>query len=150
MPASFLKLRLQKQLPELEEIIINDQHYIYITEEWFLQLKKWCDTFIERQVPDFKTTVQLPVGYKQSYAMFLSSIANITIAKHFDIKSSALIGLLVTRNIEPWGNIPGTGEQMTYIILMDDNYLRVYDLTTGQIASLDKFPNKKHIQGILF
>ncbi len=150
MPASFLKLRLQKQLPELEEIIINDQHYIYITEEWFLQLKKWCDTFIERQVPDFKTTVQLPVGYKQSYAMFLSSIANITIAKHFDIKSSALIGLLVTRNIEPWGNIPGTGEQMTYIILMDDNYLRVYDLTTGQIASLDKFPNKKHILGIIF
>jgi len=48
------------------------------------------------------------------------------------------------------GNIPGTCEQMTYIILMDDNYLRVYDLTTGQIASLDKFPNKKHILRLLF
>ncbi len=150
MPAGFLKLRLQKQLPELEEIIINDQHYVYITEEWFLQLKKWCDTFIGQQVPAFKNAPQLPVGYRQSYAMFLSSVANITIAKHFNIKSSALIGLLVTKNIEPWGEIPGTGEQMTFIILMDDNYLRIYDLETEQISTLDNFPNKKHIIGLIF
>lgn len=150
MPAGYLKMTLRKQLPELEEIIINDQHYVYITEEWFFQLKEWTDAFIAQQVPDLDKSDNLPVDYKQAYTMFLSSIANLTINKHYNIKSSALIGILVARNVLPWEAIPATGEQMSYIIILDEDYIMVYDLITEQMTDIYSFPNMKHIVGITF
>jgi hypothetical protein len=150
MPASYLKLQMEKQLPELKELIINDQHYVYITKEWFLQMNEWTVSFINQQAPDLQKSGNLPVDYEQTYTMFLNSIANLQIAKHYNIKSSALIGILVAKNVQPWGEIPATGENMSYVIVLSEKAMMVYDITTKQLCKIYAFPNLKHTQGVIF
>ena len=149
MPAGYLKLQIRKQLPELEELVINDKNYVYISKEWFLQMNDWTRRFIQEQVPNLDSK-NLPTVYRESYIMFLSSITNFQIAKYYNIKSSALIGILVATNIEPWGLIPASGENMSYIIVLSESSMLVYDIVTKQLCKIYDFPNLKHTKKIFF
>ncbi len=149
MPAGYLKLQIRKQLPELEELVISDKNYVYISKKWFLQMDDWTRTFIHEQVPNLDSN-DLPTVYRESYIMFLSSIANFQIAKHYNIKSSALIGILVAANIEPWGAIPASGKNMSYMIVLSGSSMLVYDIVTRQLCKIYDFPNLKHTKKIFF
>lgn len=151
IPGGFLHMRLRKQLPELENIIIDDQQYLYITREWFFQLKNWTDRFIEQQVPGLLSSKKAkPVDYNLVYTEFMSSVANISVAKHYNVKGSVLIGIVVAKNVEPWGKIPASGEPMSYVGVLTKDGGLVYDLETDQLVDLFKFPNFKHITKLVF
>ena len=150
MPARFLKLRITKQLSELEELIINDKNYVYITKEWFLAMDKWTDKYILNQVPDLYSTGELPVDYRETYIMFLSSIANLQIALHYNVKSSALIGIIVAESVELWGEIAPTGRNEIYAIVLTEEQMLVYDIITKQLCKIHDFPNLKHTKAIIF
>jgi len=149
MPAGYLKLQIRKQLPEVKDLIISDQKYVYISREWFLLMDEWTRSFILEQVPNLKHD-DLPTVYRESYIMFLSSVANFQIAKYYNIKSSALIGILVATNIEPWGAIPASGKNMSYMIVLSDSSMLVYDIVTKQLCKIYDFPNLKHTKKIFF
>jgi len=150
MPAGYLKLQIRKQLPEIEEVIISDQHYVYITKEWFLEMNSWTENFIHEQAPQLKHSANLPAGYRETYIMFMSAIANLEIAKHYNVKSSALIGILVAKNVVPWEAIPATGKHMSYAVVLSDNSVMVYDIVTKQLCDIYDFPNLKHTREIVF
>ena len=150
IPGGFLKLRLRKTLPELETIIINDAHYLYISEHWFLQLVDWTSSFVEQQIPGLHVSGDLPKDFVKTYAMFMSSIANLVIARSHNVKSSALIGAITARNVEPWEKIPGSDKLASYIIVLDEHNMMVYDIVTKQLCKLHDFPNKDHIVEMVF
>ena len=150
MPARFLKLQLEKQLPELEELVIGDQHYIYITKEWFLEMHSWTEEFIKNQAPHLYTANAFPADYRETHIMFLSSMVNLQIARHYNLKSSALIGTLTAKSVAPWGAIPATGKDEIYTILLSDSSMMVFDVFTKQICDIYDFPNLKHTKAIFF
>lgn len=145
-----LSKRLRKQLPGLETLIILDENYIFMPKSWFAELKQWTEKFIQQQVPDLTAAKVHPVDYKKVFTAFMGSIANLTMAKQYNIKGSVLLGILVTRNVEPWGKIQATDEEMRYIVALAEEGGLVHDLETNQTVAFHSFPNLKHVTKLVF
>ena len=150
MPAGYLKRRLRLGLPSIKNMIINDRQYIYITEKWFMDVLKWTEEFIELQIPDLDLGKTYPVAYDETFASLASNIANIAVARKYNLKGSVLIGLITATNDKPWGTIPGDGTRRVYVIGLTENDGIVYDIRTRQTVAFGEFPNVDTISGIMF
>ncbi len=82
--------------------------------------------------------------------MLMSNIANIAVAKRYNVKGSVLIGLLVAQSKKPWGTIKADGEFRKYVIGLTENGSIIYDIPTRQSIAGNDFPNLDYITGILF
>lgn len=149
-PAGFMKLRLQRGYPMLDDIIINDRQYVFITQKWFRQVIGWVENYIALQVPEIKSNRKYPVGYVSTVASMASSAANIAVAKRYDLRASVLIGVMRAKSEKPWGSIPGDGKDRNYIVTLIGNEPVVYDVWTKQIISFEKFPNIETMDAISF
>lgn len=150
IPAGFIKRRLKQGIPSLEEIIINDRQYTYITEKWFGDVIEWTEEFIEAQVPNVDFQKNPPVGYEETFSQLASNIANLSVAKRYNIRSSVLIGLLIANSDASWGAIPADKKDRVYLVGLTDKGGIIYDLTTKQAINFEDFPNFDSIRGILF
>lgn len=141
---------LKKTSPQLKDIIVNDRAYVYITNQWFEELKGWTDRYIARIAPNVGTDGPNLIGYTRTYSMLMNSAANLQLAKRYNIKASVLIGLMVARNEKPWGKLPGDSNLHDYLIGLTEDGGIVWDMGTGQSCRLADFPNKESMVGMLF
>jgi len=110
----------------------------------------WTEEFITLQVPDLDLNKEYPLTYDETFAMLASNIANISVARRYNIHGSVLIGLFTAKSIKPWGVIPADGKYRTYMIGLTEESGIVYDIRTKQSVESDKFPNRDSIKGIIF
>jgi len=150
IPAGFIKRRLRLSLPSARDVIIHDQHYIYITEKWFHDVIKWTEEFISLQVPELDLQQKYPPAYDETFATLAANFANIYVAIRYNVQSSVLIGLITAKHEKPWGAIPADGRKRVYLIGLTEKGGIVYDLHTRQSISFDEFPNYDSIDGIMF
>ncbi len=146
----FIRRQLQKKHPTLKKIVVGDKRYMFITEKWFMDVLHWTENFIKQQVPELDSLQTLPTAYEETFAMLMSNIANLSVAKRYNVKGSVLIGLLVAQNNEPWGEIKADGTFRRYIIGLTENGSIIYDIPTGQIIAGKEFSNRNYISGIMF
>jgi len=146
----FIRRQLTKKYPELQTIIVGDKRYIFITERWFREVSDWTEYFITSQVPDLIGKDKLPVAYTGTFAMLMSNIANISVAKRYNVKASVLIGLMNAYSNKPWGKIPADGKLRDYIIGLTENGSVVYNPETRQVTTGKDFPNNEYLKGIIF
>lgn len=150
LPAGFIKRRLRLGYPSLENIVINDRQYIYITEKWFKDVMVWTEDFIEVQVPEVGGARGYPVGYEETFALLSSNIANMSVARRYNLNGSVLIGLVTAKNNHEWGAIQADGKDRVYVIGLTEKDGVVYDVRTKQTIGINKFPNIDSIKSILF
>ena len=151
VPAGFMKLRLSRGYPSsLEDIVINDRQYVFITQKWFRQVVDWVENYIAMQIPEIRPNQKYPVGYATTVASLANSAANLTVAKRYDLKASVLIGVMRAKSVNPWGAIPADGQDRVYLVTLADNDPIVYDLWTKQVIPFEQFPNAKTMDAISF
>jgi hypothetical protein len=149
-PAGFMKLRLQRGYPSIHDIIINDKQYVFITEKWFLQIVEWVENYIALQIPEIRSNKRYPVGYVSTVASMVSSAANITVAKRYDLQASVLIGVMRAKSVKPWGDIPADGKDRSYLVTLLGDDPIVYDVWTKQLIPFARFPNLETMDAIAF
>ncbi len=93
---------------------------------------------------------KLPIAYESTFAMLMSNIANIAVAKRYSVKGAVLIGLLVAKSEQPWGAIKADGKVHQYVIGLTENGSMIYHIPSRQIIAGKDFPNKNYISGIIF
>jgi hypothetical protein len=147
---NFIRKQLQKRHPTLKTIVVGDKRYMFITEKWFKDVIDWTEYFITQQVPEIGQLEKQPVAYESTFIMLMSNIANIAVAKRYNVKGSVLIGLVVAKSEQPWGAIKADGENRQYIIGLTENGSMIYHIPTRQIIAGKKFPNIKYMSGIIF
>jgi hypothetical protein len=145
----FIRRQLQKRYPSLKTIVVGDKRYMFITEKWFRGVIDWTEHFINQQVPELDKLEDLPTAYEGTFAMLMSNIANIAVAKRYNVKASVLIGLLSAHSKNQWGSIKADGKLRSYIIGLTENGLLIYDIPTGQVIAGKDFPNLDHMSGIM-
>ncbi len=145
----FIRRQLQKRYPTLETIVVGDKRYMFITEQWFRGVVDWTEHFINQQVPDLETLEELPTAYGATFTMLMSNIANIAVAKRYNVKASVLIGLVVAKSEQPWGTIKADGEFRQYVIGLTEDGSIIYDIPTGQVILGKDFPNREYLSGIM-
>ena len=150
IPAGFIKRRLRLGMPSIKNVVINDRQYIYITEKWFLDVVKWTENFIALQVPNLDLDNHYPIAYDGTFSSLAANIANIAVAKKYNLKASVLIGLIMAKNTNPWGKIPGDGASRMYVIALTERDAIVYDIHTKQTVLFSKFPNFDSVYSIMF
>jgi len=150
MPAGFIKRRLRLGMPSIKDVVINDLQYIYITDKWFLDVVKWTENFIALQAPNLDLDKHYPIAYDGTFSSLAANIANIAVAKKYNLKASVLIGLIVAENTNPWGKIPGDGASRVYVIALTEHDGIVYDIHTKQTVLFSNFPNFDSIKSIMF
>lgn len=150
IPAGFIKRRLRLGLPSAKYVVIHDRQYIYITEKWFQDVIKWTEEFIALQVPELNLQQKYPVAYDETFATLAANIANLAVAKRYNVQGSVLIGLITAKHEKPWGAISADGEERIYLLGLTEKGGLVYDLHTRQSISFDDFPNFESISGIMF
>ena len=150
IPAGFIKRRLRLGMPSAQNVVIHDRQYVYITEKWFYDVIKWTEEFIALQVPDLNLQQKYPLGYDETFVALAGNIANISVAKRYNVQGSVLIGLITAKHDQPWGVIPADGEVRVYLIGLTENGGLVYDIRTRQSISFDQFPNFDSVVGIMF
>ncbi len=150
MPAGYLKRRLRLGIPSIQNMIINDRQYIYITEKWFMDVLEWTEEFIALQIPDLDLSKAYPVVYDETFVSLASNIANLAVAHRYNVKGSVLIGLITAKNDNPWGAIPGDGAERVYVVGLTEHDGIIYDIQTRQTVQFGEFPNFDTISGIMF
>ncbi len=150
IPAGFVKRRLRLQYPTLDDIIIGDRQYLYITDKWFMDIVDWTEYFIKLQVPELDTLPELPTAYEETVTMLMSNVANLSVAKRYNLKASVLIGLLVANSDKPWGKIPADGKPRRYVVGLTEAGAIIYDIPTRQSIAGNDFPNLESMTGIIF
>ncbi|MEN8190633.1 MAG: hypothetical protein ABFS19_12375 [Thermodesulfobacteriota bacterium] len=150
IPAGFVKRRLRLGYPSLKSFLISDLQYMYITEHWFREVLEWSDYFIRQQVPELDNLKELPTAYEETFSELMSNVANLSVAKRYNVKASVLIGLMVANSDKPWGRIPADGKPRRYIVGLTEHGGIIYDIPTRQISSLEKFPNQDSMTGVMF
>ena len=151
IPAGFLKRRLRLGYPTLKDNInIGDRQYLYITEKWFMDVVEWGKYFIKLQVPEIDTLPVPPTAYEETLTRLMTNVANLSVSKRYNIKSSVLIGLVVANSDKPWGEIPADGKSRLYVIGLTEDGSVIYDIPTRQIIDGHDFPNKESMTGIMF
>ena len=150
VPAGFIKRRLRLLFPSIENFIIHDREYIYITEKWFKEVVKWTEDFIALEVPNLKLDQQFPLAYDETFATLASNFANIAVARRYNLRASVLIGFVVARNKNPWGVIPVDGTSRLYLLGLTETGGIIYDIHTRQLIGFEQFPNRDFITGVLF
>lgn len=146
----FIAKDLRELSPQLKDIVVNDRFYVYITLEWFEQLRGWTDRYIGQIAPDLGEKGPALPGYTRTYSMLMNSAANFGLARRYSVKASVLIGLMVAKNNKPWKSIPGDGTIHDYLVGLTESGGIVVDLETGQSIQFVDFPNKDSIVGMLF
>jgi len=136
--------------PTLKTTIVGDKRYLYITNAWFKELVEWTEAFFVQQVPDIKKSGKLPEAYSGTFSMFMANMANVAISKHYNVKGSALIGLMRVKNMKPWGNTVADGKNRYYIIGLTESGYIVYDYRTHQMTTGKQFPNRDYITHFIF
>lgn len=149
LPSGLITMRLRQISQNDDAILVNDRRYIYITDAWFAELLDWTNRFIRDQVPALKTAPDFPLGYVNTYAALMSSVANVAVNKRYNIKGSVCIGIAVVKNVNPWGLIKPDGQAESYVIALTATGGIFHDPKTGQTASLETFPNREHIIDVL-
>lgn len=147
--ASVIKWRLQKQIPDIEKLVIGDRYYLFITDKWFRAVIDWTEKFIKKQVPGKDFVENFPLGYEETFAVLASSVANLSVARRYNIKASVLIGLITAENKKPWGKIPADGQKRVYVIGLTQDGGIIYDLKTKQTTRFEDFANFDYIKSIL-
>lgn len=150
IPAGYIKRRFLMGIPSLENLVIHDRQYIYITEKWFYDVIVWTEDFIRLQVPNLDFNKKYPLAYDETFALLASEIADISVAKKYNIRGSVLIGLLVAKNEKPWGKIAADGEYRVYVFGLTEEDFVIYDIRTRQLIQSKNFPNSDFITGIMF
>ncbi len=150
MPAGFIKRRLRLGIPSITDMVIHDRQYIYITEKWFFDVMEWTENFIALQVPDLDLKHAYPRAYDETFAVLASQIANIAVARRYNVQGSVLIGLLTAKNENPWGEIPADGKDRVYVVGLTENDGILYDIRSKQSIEFSNFPNMHTIRGIMF
>lgn len=145
----FVRRQLEKRLPNLKTIIVGDKRYLFITEKWFMDLVHWTEYFIKQQVPELENLEELPIAYAGTFAELMSSIANIAVAKRYNVKASVLIGLILAESNKPWGKIEADGKNRVYLVALTEEGVLIYDIATHQFSRGKDFPNKKSTTKIL-
>lgn len=147
---NFIRKQLQKRFPTLKTIVVGDKRYMFITEKWFRGVIDWTDFFITQQVPEIHQLENLPIAYESTFTMLMSNIADIAVAKHYSVKGSVLIGLVVAKSEKPWGAIKADGRSHQYVIGLTEHGAMIYHIPTRQIIAGKDFPNKNYMHGIIF
>ena len=129
--------------------MVGDRQYVYITEKWFDDVIQWTEEFIQAQVPELDLDRQQPLGYEETFALLASNVANLAVAKRYNIKSSVLIGLLVADSKQPWGKIPADNKRRAYVVCLTQDGGIVYDLLTRQKVPFESFANYDFIVGVM-
>jgi len=150
IPAGFIKRRLRLKFPSIENFIINDRQYIHITEKWFYEVIAWTEDFIALEVPNLDLNKEYPVAYNETFVSMASNVANISVARRYNVKGSVLIGLITARGDKPWGEIPADGKYRVYLIGLTEDSGIVYDIRTKQSIEFSEFPNVDSIKGVMF
>lgn len=150
IPAGFIKRRLRLGLPLAQNVVIHDRQYMYITEKWFGDVIKWTEEFIALQVPDLNLQQKYPPGYDETFITLAGNIANISVAKRYNVQGSVLIGLIIAKHQHPWGAIPADGKLRAYMLGLTENGGIVYDIRTQQSINFDRFPNFDSVVGVMF
>lgn len=146
----FIRRRLQKNYPTLKNVVVGDKRYMFITDKWFNDLVDWTEYFIKEQVPELDQLEELPVAYESTFAMLMSNVANIAVAKRYSVKGSVLIGLVVAESVKPWGEIKADGSFRQYVIGLTEHGAVIYDIPTRQVIAGKDFPNLGYLSGIIF
>jgi len=146
----FIKRQLQKRFPSLQDVVVSDKRYMFITANWFNELRAATEDFIDKQVPELASQPELPAAYGATYTMLMSSIANIAVAKRYKVKASVLIGVVTAKNNKPWGKIKADGKVRAYLIALTEDGALIYDFSTRQLVKGKEFPNKEYINKMLF
>ena len=149
-PAGFMKLRLRRGYPALQDIVINDRQYVFITQKWFLQVVEWVENYIATQVPEIGSTKKYPVGYVATVASMANSAANLAVAKRYNLQASVLIGVMRAKSVNPWGAIPADGKDRSYLVTLAGKDPIVYDVWTKQLITFAEFPNLETMDAIAF
>ena len=150
LPAGFIKRRIRLGLPSVKNVTIHDRNYIYITEKWFHDVITWTEEFVELQVPGLDLDKKYPLAYDETFAALASNLANGAISRRYNIRASALIGLITAKHEKSWGAIPADGKNRVYLIGLTEKGGLVYDIHTRQSIGFDEFPNFDSISGIMF
>ena len=150
LPAGFIKRRLRLGYPQLQDILINDRNYLYITDTWFQEVMNSTREFIESEVPGIGREGTYPENYGETFVSFAFNWANISVARRYNLKASVLIGLIVAQNRNPWGDIPGDGSNRVYAAGMTADRVIIYDVYTGQSIRAADFPNLEYVTKISF
>ena len=150
IPAGFIKRRLRLLIPSIENFIINDREYIYITEKWFNEVIKWTEDYIALEVPNLNLDQQYPLAYDETFATLASNFANIAVARRYNLRASVLIGFVVAKNKNPWGVIPANGTSQLYLVGLSETGGIIYDIHSRQLIGFEQFPNKDFITSVLF
>jgi hypothetical protein len=145
----FIRRQLQQRHPTLKTIIVGDKRYMFITEKWFRDVVDWTEHFIKQQVPELDNLEDLPIAYEATFTMLMSNMANIAVAKRYNVKGSVLIGLLVAKSKNPWGTIRADGMSRVYVVGLTENGSIIYDISTRQVIAGKEFPNREYISGIM-
>lgn len=150
MPAGFLKRRLRLGYPSLKNIVIGDRQYLYITDKWFDEIIQWTEEFIALQAPSVDIARNMPLDCHAVVSSLATNVANLAVAKRYNIKASVLIGVMAATSGEPWGKIPADGTLREYIVALTEKGGIVYHLPTKQRVSFERFPNREHMLAISF
>ncbi len=150
LPAGYIKRRLRLGIPSAKNVVIGDRQYLYITQKWFMDVIKWTEELIALDVPELGSGKEFPLGYEETFAVLASNIANIAVAKRYNLRASVLMGLITAKQEKAWGDIPVDGKVAVYIIGLTEKGGIVYDLRTKQTIGFEDFPNFDSIIGVLF
>ena len=150
IPAGFIKRRLRLVIPSIENFIINDREYIYITEKWFNEVIQFTEEFIALEVPDLNLHQHYPIAYDETFAALATNFANIAVARRHNLRASVLIGFIHAKNKNPWGKIPADGASRLYLVGLTEKDGIIYDIQTRQSIAFERFPNNEFIKGVIF
>ncbi|MCP4258092.1 MAG: hypothetical protein GY774_11435 [Planctomycetes bacterium] len=148
--AGILRQLLRESTPTLKVFAINDKTYLFMTKEWFFQMLAWTEKYIKDTVPELYSKEELPPNYTEVFRTIMHSVANGTIARHYNVKASVLIGLVAMKSVNPWGPIPGDGRLRHYIVALTEKGGLVHDLHSDQTVEFNSHPNRYHIVAITF
>lgn len=134
---------IQLKTPLDMKIIQLDSYYKQVDYWWFIKFSKW---FAELQHENGLRAIDQGENHDcDNFAMLYKSLASVAGYKSGS-KFEPACALLVVRQVNSFGGIPGTGGLHMLNMIFTNKGWYIYEPQTGDAVLIQDYPNQEHIQ----
>ncbi|AOS43648.1 hypothetical protein Verru16b_00700 [Lacunisphaera limnophila] len=119
--------------------------YSAVDDAWFAEFNEW----FHRELWDLGLTYRKEDWDCDDFSLALNALADLALLQAGEHPAPQLIGRLIVRQVKPWGGTPAGGVHEITLYRSGSGWY-VAEPQTRAIIALRDYPNRQHIQEILF